>query len=70
MNETVTPELKQNRMKEFVSLLPLTLELAGLPKAEVGRMFSSDQIEARLMAVRSAYKLARSFVRDIGETGV
>jgi hypothetical protein len=70
MNEVVTPEMKQNRMKEFMSLLPLTLELTGLPKCEVGRMFSSDQIEARLMAVRTAYKLARNFVRDIGDNGV
>ena len=70
MSEGVTPEMKQNRMKEFMSLLPLTLELAGLPKAEVGRMFNNDQVEARLMAVRTAYKLARNFVRDIGENGV
>ena len=70
MSEGITPEVKQNRMKEFMSLLPLTLELTGLPKAEVGRMFTNDQIEARLMAVRTAYKLARNFVRDIGENGV
>src|SRR5437899_1289249 len=66
MSDGVTPEMKQNRMKEFMSLLPLTLELAGLPKSEPGRLFSADQIEARLMSVRTAYKLARNFLKDIG----
>lgn len=70
MSDGVTPELKQNRMKEFMSLLPFTLDLAGLPKAESGRSFTADQIEARLMTVRTAYRMARNFVRDIGENGV
>lgn len=67
MSDPVSPELKQNRMKEFMSLLPLTLELAGLPKAEGGRLYTADQIEARVMSVRTAYKLARALVKDIGE---
>lgn len=69
MSDQVTPEMKQARMTEFMKLLPLTLELAGLPKAEGGRLFSSDQIEARIMTVRSAYKLARSLLKEIGEGG-
>jgi len=62
--------MKQNRMKEFMSLLPLTLELAGLSKAPVGVVFTPDQMEGRAMSIRSAFKLARNLVREIGEAGV
>jgi hypothetical protein len=65
-----SPDVKQARMTEFMRLLPLTLELAGLPKSEGGRLFSSDQIEARIMTVRAAYKLARGLLKEIGEGGV
>jgi hypothetical protein len=56
-------------MKEFMQLLPLTLELAGLPKCHPDRLFTSEQIEARVTTVRMAYKLARQLVRDVGESG-
>lgn len=67
-NET-TPELRQQRMKEFMSMLPLTLELAGLPKAVPGTLFTDGQMEARIISIRNAYKLARSLLKEIGETG-
>ena len=56
---------QQTKMKEFMSLLPLTIELAGLPKAEQGRPFTEGQLEARVMAVRAAYKAARQLVIDV-----
>jgi hypothetical protein len=62
--------MKQARMKEFMQLLPLTLELAGLPKCHPDRLFTTDQLEARVTTVRMAYKLARQLVRDVGESGV
>jgi hypothetical protein len=65
-----TNELKQNRMTEFMKLLPLTLELAGLPKGDPARPFTSEQIEGRAMTIRTAYKTARNLVKDIGEHGV
>ena len=64
-----TPDVKQARMTEFMKLLPLTLELAGLPRS-TERLNTSDQIEARVMTVRAAYKQARSFLKEIGESGV
>lgn len=64
-----TPEVKQQRMKEFLTLLPLTLELAGLPKCEPGRMFTADQMDLRLTHIRNAYKLARGLIREIAENG-
>lgn len=70
MSDQATPEMKQARMSEFMKLLPLTLELAGLAKAQPGAVFNADQIEGRLMTVRTAYKLARAALKEIGETGV
>ena len=68
MAEEATPEVKQQRMREFLQLLPLTLELAGLPKAHPDRLLNSDQMEARVLNIRTAYKLARTMLREIGES--
>jgi hypothetical protein len=56
---------QQAKMKEFMSLLPLTLELAGLPKADTGKPYNEGQLEARVMAVKNAYKVARQLVIDV-----
>ena len=58
-------EQKQGRVREFMSLLPLTLELAGLPKSEAGRYFTPEQVEVRLITLRHAYRLARQFVVEV-----
>jgi len=50
-----------------MSLLPLTLELAGLPRAETGKPFNEGQIEARVMSIKHAYKVARQIVIDISK---
>lgn len=68
--QPVSNELKQGRMTEFMKLLPLTLELAGLPKADPVRPYTTDQIEGRVMSVRAAYKAARALLKEIGETGL
>ena len=65
----ITPEVRQARMTEFMKLLPLTLELAGLPRTNETRLTTADQIEARVMSVRAAYKQARSLLKEIGESG-
>ena len=67
--EPASNEVKQSRMTEFLKLLPLTIELAGLPKGAAGVPFSSDQIEGRAMTIRTAYKAARNLIKDIGEHG-
>ncbi len=67
--QQVSNEVKQSRMTEFLKLLPLTLELAGLPKGDAARPFTSDQIEGRAMTIRTAYKVARNLIKDIGEQG-
>lgn len=67
--EQASNELKQSRMTEFLKLLPLTIELAGLPEGPLGQAFTADQIEGRAMSIRAAYKAARNLVKDIGEHG-
>jgi hypothetical protein len=69
MGSEATPDVKQARMKEFMQLLPLIIEIAGLPTSTPDRLFSMDQMEARLLSLRTAYKLARNFVKEIGESG-
>lgn len=58
-------EKLQQRAREFQALLPLVLELAGLPRAEPGRYFTPEQIEARGVTIRHAYKVARQLVQEI-----
>ena len=69
MADETTPEVRTQRMKEFLSMMPLTLELAGLPKCQPGTLFTEGQMEVRVTVVRNAYKLARQLVKDIGENG-
>ena len=64
-NESV--ERQQIRMREFLQLLPLTLELAGLPRAELGKNFNEGQIEIRVSTLRLAYKHARQLVSEIAK---
>jgi hypothetical protein len=61
------PEKQQQRVREFMNLLPLTLELAGLPRSEHGRYYTQDQIEARLITLRYAYKGARQIVGEVAQ---
>jgi len=68
MADEVTPELRQQRMKEFMSLLPLTLDLAGLPEAQPDQIFNAGQMESRVLSIRAAYKLARAVLKEVGDT--
>ena len=68
MSET-SAEVKQTRMKEFMQLLPLTLEIAGLPKCHPDRAYTPDQMDARITSIRIAYKLSRNLLRDIADSG-
>jgi hypothetical protein len=53
----------QQKYRQFLDLMPLTLSLSGLPTSE-GRLFSEEQIEARAITVRIAYKVARALARE------
>jgi len=58
---------QQQKVREFMSLLPLTLELAGLPRAEPGRYYNEGQIDARSTTVKAAYKVARQMILDLSK---
>jgi hypothetical protein len=64
---SVDADRQQAKMKEFMSLLPLTLELAGLHRSEPGKPFTDGQMEGRVMMVKAAYKQARQIVIDIAK---
>ena len=41
----------QQKYRQFLDLLPLTISLAGLPTSE-GRLFGEEQIEARAITIQ------------------
>lgn len=53
----------QQKYRQFLDLLPLTISLAGLPTSE-GRLYSEEQIEARAMTVKAAYRVARNTAKE------
>jgi hypothetical protein len=56
---------QQRRYREFLDLLPLTIEIAGLPKSEPGRYYTEDQLESRLITIRHAYRFSRQVAREL-----
>ena len=58
---------QQQKINEFLRLLPLTLEIAGLPHAGEGRHFNEGQMEVRVNTLRTAYKLARQLVLEVAK---
>jgi hypothetical protein len=56
------PDLQQ-KYRQFLDLLPLTIALAGLPPSE-GRLFGEDQIEGRAITVKTAYRVARNVAKE------
>ena len=58
---------QQQKIKEFLSLLPVTLEIAGLARAEIGRHFNEGQMEVRAQTIKNAYKCARQLVLEIAK---
>ena len=58
---------QQMRQKEFMSLLPLTIELAGLPDGEHGKYITPEQMELRANTLRNAYKIARQLILEVSK---
>jgi hypothetical protein len=58
---------QQQKVREFLQLLPLTVEVAGLPPAEPGRHLTEGQMEARATSIRAAYKIARQIILDVAK---
>jgi hypothetical protein len=66
-NEAI--DRQQQKINEFLRLLPLTLELAGLSRAEHGRHHNEGQLDARANTIRAAYRMARQLILDISKEG-
>jgi hypothetical protein len=63
---TEAPDRQQQKIREFMSLLPLTLAIGGLPPSEPGgRPLTESQMESRATTVRMAYRVARQLLIDI-----
>ena len=60
----VDEEPLRRRYREFLELLPLTINIAGLPPSESPFNFTADQMEVRLHTLATAFKLARQLARD------
>jgi hypothetical protein len=58
---------QQQKVREFMSLLPLTLSVAGLASAEPGKHLTESQMEARATSIRTAYKIARQIILDVAK---
>lgn len=58
---------QQQKVREFMQLLPLTVEIAGLPKTEPGRHLNEGQMEVRAANIKTAYKIARQLILDIAK---
>lgn len=56
---------QQQKVMEFLRLMPLTAAIAGLPDSEPGKYFNEGQMENRVTAIKTAYKLARQMILDI-----
>ena len=64
---TESPDRQQQKVREFMSLLPLTLAIAGLPDCEPGKYFNEGQMDARATTIKTAYKIARQVVLDMAK---
>ncbi len=64
---TDNPDRQQMKVKEFMQLLPLTLEVAGLPRVGEGKYYSEGQMENRAANLKLAYKVARALILDVAK---
>ena len=67
MSSEVSVDRQQQKVTEFLRLLPLTMEIAGLPKSELGRHFNDGQMEVRAATLKAAYKYARQLILDVAK---
>jgi hypothetical protein len=67
MSNEISVDRQQQKVTEFLRLLPLTIEIAGLPKSELGRNFNEGQMEVRTSTLKLAYKLARQLILDVAK---
>ena len=57
-------EALRRNYRQFLELMPLTLEIAGLSHSEGGRNFTPEQLAARGQVVVNAFKVAKQTARE------
>jgi hypothetical protein len=62
-----SPDKQRQKINEFMSMLPLTLAIAGLPQGEHGKYFNEGQLETRANAIRTAFKHARQMLLEVAK---
>jgi hypothetical protein len=67
MSADTSADVRNQRIKEFLQILPLTVELAGLPKCDPNKIFTADQLDLRVTNLKIAYKLARGLLKEVAE---
>jgi hypothetical protein len=67
MSSEVPIDRQQQKVTEFLRLLPWTMEIAGLPMSEAGRHFNEGQMELRANTLKLAYKFARQLILDVAK---
>jgi len=55
----------QQKVNDFLRLLPLTIEIAGLHRTEPGKNLNEDQMGVRVNQLKHAYKLARQLILEV-----
>jgi hypothetical protein len=58
---------QQQKINEFLRLLPLTLAIAGLPDCEPGKHYNEGQMDVRGTTLRLAYKIARQVILEVAK---
>ena len=60
MNDPVA----QQRLQQFVELLPVTIAIAGLSRTDQGKYMTEEQMEIRMRTLLKAYKFAKLAVKE------
>jgi hypothetical protein len=68
MSTDAGTERTQQKQREFMQLLPLTLAIAGLPETEHGKYFTEGQLEVRSNVLKQAFKYARQLVIEVAKS--
>ncbi len=55
----------KRRYREFLDLMPLTIEIAGLHTSSGPVNFNQEQMEVRAETLLVAFKAARQLARDV-----
>ena len=55
---------QQRRYREFLDLMPLTINIAGLPTSDIGKYYTEEQMETLICALRHEFKMARQFAHE------